>query len=151
MWCSAADTLLKLLDRAVSGGSFQTLGVFECDISHRRSVSVQCMLYDIRRNATHAPSKWCSTWTVCVSVGYLHAVRWSHSGILICNLDAEPRSTAGLLLPSQCPSGTILLALYSTVWDSRISRAGPMLLYWPKLLYPYYSLLLFFPFSSSCV
>ena len=25
-----------------------------------------------------------------------------------------------------------------------------MLLYWSKLLYPYYSLLLFFPFSSSC-
>ena len=35
----------------------------------------------------------------------------------------------------------------SIVWDWRVSRAGPMLLYWPKLLYPYYRLLLFFPFS----
>ena len=26
-----------------------------------------------------------------------------------------------------------------------------MLFYWPKLLYPYYSLLLFFSFSSSCL
>ena len=32
------------------------------------------------------------------------------------------------------------------VWDWRVSRAGPMLLYWPKLLYPYYSLLLSFNF-----
>ena len=29
------------------------------------------------------------------------------------------------------------------VWDWRVSRAGPMLFHWPKLLYPYYSLLLF--------
>ena len=34
-----------LLDRAVSGGRFLTGGVFECDISHRRSVAVMCMLY----------------------------------------------------------------------------------------------------------
>ena len=40
VWCSAADTHLKLLDRAVSGARFQTWGVFECDISHRRSVAV---------------------------------------------------------------------------------------------------------------
>ena len=35
---------LKLLDRAVSGARFLTGGVFECDISHRRSVAVLCML-----------------------------------------------------------------------------------------------------------
>ena len=39
----------------------------------------------------------------------------------------------------------------SVVWDWRVSRAGPMHLYWPKLLYPYYTLLLFFPFSSFCL
>ena len=39
----------------------------------------------------------------------LHEVPWSHIGILMRHLDAEPRSTAGLLFPSQCPSGTILL------------------------------------------
>ena len=37
------------------------------------------------------------------------------------------------------------------VWDWRVSRAGPMLLYWPMLLYPFYSLLLFIPFSSFCL
>ena len=41
---------LKLLDRAVSGARFLTGGVFECNISHRRSVAVLCMLYKIRCN-----------------------------------------------------------------------------------------------------
>ena len=44
VWCSAADTHLKLLDRADSGARFLTGGVFECDIAHRRSVAVLCML-----------------------------------------------------------------------------------------------------------
>ena len=50
VWCSAADTHLKLLDREVSGAQFLTGSVFECDISHCRSVAVQCMLYKIRWN-----------------------------------------------------------------------------------------------------
>ena len=53
VWCSAADTHLKLLDRAVSRARFLTRGVFECDISHRRSVAVLCMLYKIRCNPVH--------------------------------------------------------------------------------------------------
>ena len=53
VWCSAADTHFKLLDRAVSGAQFLTGGVFECDISHRRSVAVLCMLYKIRCNTVH--------------------------------------------------------------------------------------------------
>ena len=53
VWCSAADTHLKLLDRAVSGAQFLTGGVFECDISHRRSVAILCMLYKIRCNLVH--------------------------------------------------------------------------------------------------
>ena len=47
---SGADTHLKLVDRAVSDARFLTGGVFECDISHRRSVAVLCMLYNIRCN-----------------------------------------------------------------------------------------------------
>ena len=53
VWCSAADTHLKLLDRVVSGASFLTMGVFECDLAHRRSVAVLCMLYKIRCNPLH--------------------------------------------------------------------------------------------------
>ena len=65
-------------------------------------------------------------------------------------LAAEPHSTARLLFPSRCPSvhysGMILLTLYLMVWDWQVSRVVPMLFYWPELLDPYYSLLLFFPF-----
>ena len=53
VWCSDADTHLKLLDRAISGARFLTGGVFQCDISHRRSVAVLCMLYEIRCNPVH--------------------------------------------------------------------------------------------------
>ena len=53
VWCSAADTRLKLLDRIVSGSQFLTGGVFECDIAHRRSVAVLCMLHKIRCNPMH--------------------------------------------------------------------------------------------------
>ena len=51
--CSAADTHLKLLDRVVSGACFLASGVFNCDLSHRRSVAVLCMLYKIRCNPMH--------------------------------------------------------------------------------------------------
>ena len=75
----------------------------------------------------------------------LHAVLWSHIGTPMHRLAAEPRSAAGLLFPSRCPCGMILLTPYSMVWDWRVSRAGPMLFYWPKMLYPFYNLRLFFP------
>ena len=53
VWCSAAVTHLKLMDRAVSGARFLTGGVFECDIADHRSVAVLCMLYKIRCNPMH--------------------------------------------------------------------------------------------------
>ena len=74
-----------------------------------------------------------------------------HIVVLMLRLAAEPRSTAGLLFHSYCPSGTILLTPHSMVWDWRVSRAGPMFFCCPRLLYPYYNLLLFFPFSSFCL
>ena len=52
MWCSAADTHLKLMDRAVSGARFQTGGLLECDISHRR-LCVCCIVYKIKYNPMH--------------------------------------------------------------------------------------------------
>ena len=44
VWCSAADTHLKLLDRVVSGACFLAVGVLNCNLSHRRSVAMLCML-----------------------------------------------------------------------------------------------------------
>ena len=75
----------------------------------------------------------------------LHAMLWSHIGTLMHLLAAEPRSIAGLLFLSRCPSGMILLTPYSMVWDWRVSRAETMLFYRPKMLYPFYNLLLLFP------
>ena len=40
MQCSAADTHLELLDHVVSGVSFSTGGVFDCDLAHRRDVKI---------------------------------------------------------------------------------------------------------------
>ena len=45
---------------------------------------------------------------------------WSLIGMLICLLVAELHNTAGLLFPSQYRCGTILLSLYSMVWDCRV-------------------------------
>ena len=53
VWCSAADTHLKLLNRVVSGACFIAGGVLNCHLSHRRSVAVLCMLYKIRCNPKH--------------------------------------------------------------------------------------------------
>ena len=57
----------------------------------------------------------------------LHAVLWAH----ISYTYAEPRSTAGRLLPCQYLCGTIFVTPYSMVWDWRVSRAEPMHFYWP--------------------
>ena len=53
VWCFAADTHLRLLDRVVRGASFLTGGVFDGDLAYRRSVAVLCVLYKIRCNLIH--------------------------------------------------------------------------------------------------
>ena len=100
--------------------------MFECDITHRQSVAVLCMLYKIRCNPVHPLNGALSLYLDHMCQCGLHAVLWSHICTLMHRLAAEPRSTAGLLFPSRCPSETILLAPYSMVWDWRVSRAGPM-------------------------
>ena len=87
VWCSAANTHFKLLDRAVSGVRFLTGGVFKCDIAHRRSCVTRCTLLMVL---------YLDRMCRCG----LHAVLWSHIGTLRHRLAAEPRSTAGLLFPS---------------------------------------------------
>ena len=56
----------------------------------------------------------------------LHAVPWSHIGMLMRRLAEEPLSTLRLLFSSQCHSGTILLTPYSMVWDWPVSGGGRM-------------------------
>ena len=103
------------------------------------------MHYKIRCNPVY-PTLLMVLYLDCLCQRGLHAVLWSHIGTLMHRLAAEPCIIAGHLFPSRCPSGTILLTPYSMVWDWWVSRAGPMLLYWPKLLYHYYS---FYSFSLS--
>ena len=50
MWCSAADTHLKLQDRVVRSAGFLAGGVLECKLAHRRSVAELCMLFKIKSN-----------------------------------------------------------------------------------------------------
>ena len=142
VWCSAVDTHLKLLDRAVSGARFLTGCVCECDIAHRRSVAVLCVLYKIRCNPMHRLNDALlgAYVPVLVTPCTLVALRYT------C---VPPRSTAGLLLPSQCLSGTILLTPYSMVWDWRVSRTWPMLFFIglscsiPTIVFYYFSLFIF--------
>ena len=93
VWCSAAYTHHKLLDRVVSGASFITGGVFECDLAHSRSVAVLYMLYKIRciplhplYGALHVPYA-----AVRVTPGALIAHRYT----LMRLIAAEPRSISG--------------------------------------------------------
>ena len=100
----------KLLDRVVSGACFLAGGLLQCDLAHRRSVAVLCMLYKIRCNPMHALSGALPGPYVPVRVtrGALVA-HWFSLDLLA----AEPRSTAGLLFPSRYLSGTILVTLCS--------------------------------------
>ena len=84
----------------------------------------------------------CSTWTVCASAGY--TLCSGRTSVHLCTASLQNLAVQqDILFLSRCSSGMILLTLYSMVWDWRVSRVGPMLLYWPKLLYPCYSLLYF--------
>ena len=53
VWCSAADSHLKLLDRVVRSAGFLAGGVLDCNLAHRRSVAELCMLFKIKSNTMH--------------------------------------------------------------------------------------------------
>ena len=53
MWCSAADSHLKLLNRVVRSAGFLAGGVLDCNLVHRRSVEELSMLFKIKSNPMH--------------------------------------------------------------------------------------------------
>ena len=144
LWCSAADTHPKLLDRSVSGARFLTGNVFECDIAHRRSVAVLYMAYKIRCNpmcplndalpGPYVPER---------------VTRSTRSG--------AHRYTYA---PSRCRTSQFritFIPLSVFLWNDHIDPVfdgvgltgfwrRAMLFYWPKMLYPYTSLLPSFSF-----
>ena len=133
LWCSAADTHLKLLDRVVNGAIFLTKSVFDCTSSVCGSI-----LYAVQDKVSDAPSLWCSTCAVCRC----------DIGTLMSLLAAEPRSTAGPSFHCKYLCGTILATPYSMVWDWRVSRAGPISFYWPSCSLPFCLLLFSLPLLS---
>ena len=109
VWCSAADTHIKLLDRVVCRASFLTGGMFECDLAHHRSVAI---LYKIGCNPMlplygALPLAYVS---VRVTRGAVIAHRYPNSPL-----------TTRFLFPCQYLCGTILVTqdgvgLVTGVW-----------------------------------
>ena len=116
--------------------------MFECDIANRRSVAVLCMLYKIRCKAMHPLNG--ALPGPCVPVRVTRGALVTHRYTYAPPRCRTSQYSAELLFPSRCPCGMILLTPYSMVWDWRVSRAGPMLFYWPKMLFPFY---IFYDFS----
>ena len=144
---------LKPLDRAVSGARFLTGVVWVCHCSSIVDL-LQFCVFCIRSCVTRC-IRLLMSYLDCVCQCGLHAVNWSHIGILMLRFAAEPRSTAGLLFLSQCPSGTILLTPYSMVWDWRVWRAGQCFFIGlscsiPTIVFYYFSLLFFLSKGWHC-
>ena len=53
VWCSAADSHLKLLDWVVRSLDFLAGDVLEGNLAHRQSVAVLCMVFEIKSNPMH--------------------------------------------------------------------------------------------------
>ena len=81
MRCSASDTHIKLLDRAVSGAGFLTGGVFVCNVAHRQSLAVLCVLYEIRCNPMKPPLL--ATYAACASAS--NSRRYGRSVVHLCD------------------------------------------------------------------
>ena len=121
--------------RVVSRAHFLTEGVFVCDIAHSRSVAELCMAVEDQL-LPEASSLLYSTLAVCASAGY---TRFSGS-LSVYLLDS---SLHNLSVPQDHYSLSVslwhdLADPNSMVWYWRLSRAGPMLLYWPKLFDPFF-------------
>ena len=108
VWCSAADSHLKLLDIVVRSACFLAGGVLECNLAHRRCVAKLCLIYKIKSTqcilwAVHCPCHMC--WRVLLLVHWLLIGTRLHLLVVVLLSSAEP------LCPSRCLFGTILVTL----------------------------------------
>ena len=144
-WCSAVDTHLKLLDRAVSGARFLTGGELSVTllILDLLQFCVCCIRSGVTPDGPLNDALPGLYMPVRVTRGAMVAHRYTY---------APPRCRTSqyrrTFFPSQCHSGTILLTPCSMVWDWQVSRAEPMLFYWPNLLYSYYTIFPYLFFLS---
>ena len=109
VWCSAADTHIKLLDRAVSDARFLTVGVFESDIANLRSVAVLCMLYKIRCNPVH-PLNGALPRSYVPVKGYTRCS--GRTSVHLCTASLQNLALQQDFYSTRCPSGTILLSVF---------------------------------------
>ena len=93
VWCSAADSHLKILDKVVRSAGFLAGGVLECNLAHCRSVAELCMLFKIRSNPMHRLSgAWPSP---CVPARVTHGalvVHWHSFASPRCRTSQYRRS-----------------------------------------------------------
>ena len=116
--------------------------MFECDLAHRRSVAVLCMLYKIKCNPMHPlygalPFPYVP---VRVRRGAVIAHRYTYAPSC-CRTSLYRRNFIPL---SVSLWNDLVVTPCSMVWDWRVSRAGPMRFHWPSCSLTY-CLLLFSP------
>ena len=128
---------LKLLDRVVSGASLLTEGVFECDIAHRRSVAVLCMLYKIGYNWMR-PLYRALPGPYVPSTGYTRC--FGRTSVHLCPSSPKNSQYRRTLLACQYRCGTIGMG----------SKTGQMSSCWPSCfltclsptVFPFFSFIL---------
>ena len=144
VWCSAADSHLKLLHSVVRRAVFVAGGVLEWNLAHRDLQ--QCCASYLRWRVTQ-----CILWVVhflclicrmCRRV--LLVVIWLLIGTRLRLLAVELLSTAKPLSPYRCLFGTIVVTLCFLVWDWRVLRAEPILFCWPNLFFSSPTIYFFF-------
>ena len=143
--CAMHPPVCGTHDRVVSRARFFTGGVFGCNIAHRRSITVLCMLYKIRRDMMHPLYGALPVPYVIVAVTWrsLAAHRYTY---------VSPRYRTSQYRRTFIPPSVSLwndLALYSMVWDWRVTRAVPMFFIGLSSSI-HICILLFIPFSSFC-
>ena len=96
VWCSAADSHFELLDEVVRSAGFLAGGVLECNLAHRRSVAVLCMLFKVKSNPMHPLSGALPLPYVpaCVTSGALVARRHSFAASSLQNFSVSQNPCA---------------------------------------------------------
>ena len=121
--------------------------MFDCDLAHRRSVAVLCMLYKIRCNPMHP---LCGT----LPVPYV-PMRVTHGAVIAHGFTyAPPRCRISQYRRTCIPLSVCLWNDLRTpcwmVWDWRVSRVGRMPFYWPSCSLTFCLLVFSLSFLSLC-
>ena len=107
VWCSAADSHLKQLDRVVRSAVFLDGGLLAGGVF--LSVAVLCMIFKIKSNQMRPlPLPY-------VQARVTRGALVAHIGTRLRVLSLELLSTADPLFPSQCLFGTILVIMFDGV------------------------------------